>query len=89
MVPIILYRHIQQRLRIKTVEHLAEQFSASGVKDKENIKMKQEYDEDVRHQLEESELRSRERQQKLLEQREREEEEKKRREEEIKKVCID
>ena len=48
--------------------------------------MKQEYDEDVKHQVEESEMRDREMQRKLLEQKEKEEEEKRRREEEIKKV---
>ena len=70
------------------MEHLAEQFSATGTKDKESIKMKQEYEEDVRHQVEESELRAMELRQRLQEQREKEELEKKRREEEIKKVAI-
>lgn len=79
-------RYIEKRLRVKRVEHLAEQFAATGMKDKEDIKMKQEYDEDVRHQVEESEMRSRELHRKLMEQKEKEEEEKRKREEEIKKV---
>ena len=49
--------------------------------------MKQEHDEDVRHQLEESEMRTREMYRRRMEQREKEEEEKRRREEEIKKVA--
>lgn len=81
-----MYRYMQKRLRLKTVEHLAEQFAATAMEDKENIKMKQDYDENVRHEMEESEMRAREMRRRIQEQREREEEEKRRREEEIKKV---
>ena len=68
------------------VEHLADQFAAASTTERENIRMRQEYDDDVRHQMEESEMRDREMRRRLLEQKEKEQEEKKRREEEIKKV---
>ena len=77
---------MQRRHRLKTIEHLAEQFSASGMREKENIKMKQAYDEDVKQQLEESALRDIEMQRKLLEEKAEREKEQKRREEEIRKV---
>lgn len=77
---------MQHRLRLKTVEHLAEQFAARGMREKENIKMKQDYDEDVKQQMQESEMRDREMRRKIIEEREKEEQEKKKREEEIKKV---
>lgn len=81
-----MIRNIQRRLRLKTIEHLAEQFSARNASEREDVKMKQAYDEDVRHQMEESEMRDREMKRKIAEEREREEMEEKRREEEIKKV---
>ena len=68
------------------MEHLAEQFAASGMKERENIKMRQDYDEDVKHEVELSEMRERELRRKLVEEREKEEEEKRKREEELKKV---
>ena len=79
-------RNIQRRLRLKTIEHLVEQFSASSASEREDVKMKQAYDEDVRHEMEESEMREREMRRKTTEEREKEEMEQKRREEEIKKV---
>ena len=78
-------RNIQRRLRLKTIEHLVEQFSASSASEREDVKMKQAYD-DVRHEMEESEMREREMRRKTIEEREKEEMEQKRREEEIKKV---
>ena len=84
----MIIRYIQQRMCFKMVEHLAEQLGAATMRDRENIRMKQEYDEDVKHQVEESEMRDREMQRKLLEQKEKEEEEKRQREEEIKKVIF-
>jgi hypothetical protein len=81
-----LRTNMQRRHRLKTIEHLAEQFSASGMREKENLKMKQAYDEDVKQQLEESAMRDMEMQRKLLEERAEREKEQKRREEEIRKV---
>lgn len=77
---------MQRRHRLKTIEHLAEQFSASGMRERENIKMKQAYDEDVKQQLDESALRDIEMQRKLLEEKAEREKEQKRKEEEIRKV---
>ena len=77
---------MQRRQRLKTVEHLAEQFAACSAREQENVRMKQAYDEDVKQQMEQSERREREMQRKLLEEREKQEIEQKRQEEEIKKV---
>ena len=85
-IHIPIFRNMQRRHRLKTIEHLAEQFSASDMREKENIKMKQAYDEDVKQQLEESALRDIEVQRKLLEEKAEREKEQKRREEEIRKV---
>ena len=78
---------MQRRIRLRTVERLAEQFASRFTMGGEKDKAKQAYDEDVKRQMEESERRARETRRKLVEEeRERKEEERKRREEEIKQV---
>lgn len=84
-----VHRYMQRRLRLKTIEHLAEQFSAHGMREEENVKIKQAYDEDAKQQMKESEIREREMQHKLHEAKELQEKEQRRREEEIKQVKFD
>ena len=83
-----LCRYLERRVHLKTVEHLAQQFSHVQTADREN-QLKQAYEEDVKRQMEESEKREREIREMLLEEeRKRKEVERKKREEEIRHVCM-
>ena len=80
-------RYLERRVRLKTVEHLAQQFSHVQTADREN-QLKQAYEEDVKRQMEESEKRERAIREMLLEEeRKRKDAEHKKREEEIRQVC--